>query len=133
MKKIFAAFLFIFSSTVACSQEAYICIPKSSTGFRYNKLTNNWEQTQFKVSEEKKIIRKTDRGWERRIFGEKSGDSCKGDFNEYGFLFCYWFGGQTKFNRKHLRYLETYEIGYIDGKDVDGNTPYIEIGTCSPL
>lgn len=36
-------------------------------------------------------------------------------------------------SKNSLRYVETYEIGFVDGKDKNDNTPMIEMGTCSPL
>ena len=36
--------------------------------------------------------------------------------------------------KKTLRYIRTYELGFVDGDDKTGaDTPLLEIGTCSPL
>ena len=74
---------------------------------------------------------------------KKLGDSfvvayCKYDFSEYGALACesiYEF----RMNNKNLRFIRVYPLGYWTD-NVKGNpskegedTPYIEIGKCSPL
>lgn len=55
------------------------------------------------------------------------------DFNSAGFIFCDVFGGHMRMNKNSLRYLQSFEIGFTDGKDVNVGGPRIEIGTCSPL
>ncbi|TIP80116.1 MAG: hypothetical protein E5X63_32465 [Mesorhizobium sp.] len=37
------------------------------------------------------------------------------------------------FNFEALRYLRVYPLGFVDGVDEAGNTPFIEIGTCSRI
>jgi hypothetical protein len=141
MKKIFFIVFSLFFTNLAISQEAYICLPSKKTGYIFNVSSKSWEQANFKTNEEKKILKKNGMKWEWRIFGEKHGYSdCGGDgfgkgddFNSAGFIFCSIIGGHVRMNKNSLRYIETYEIGFIDGKDQSGNTPLIEIGTCSPL
>lgn len=65
---------------------------------------------------------------------------CKYDFNSYGLL--HWQGilgiGDFKFNKKNLRFMRAYIVGYINvipggtAKE-SGDTPMIEIGKCSPI
>jgi len=126
---------------LALAQDAYICIPISRTGFIFNESNKNWEQTKFKTNEDKKILKKNINKWDWRIFGKKEGWSACGsedfgkgdDFNSAGFIFCNTQSGHLRMNKNSLRYIETYELGFIDGKDQNTHTPLIEIGTCSPL
>ena len=141
MKKVLFIVLGFFIMGLAFSQEAFICLPSSKTGFVFNVNTKNWDQANFKTSDEKKILKRNGKKWEWRIFGRKDGWSdCGGDdfgvgedFNSAGVIFCSVFGGHMRMNKNSLRYIETYELGFIDGKDQTGNTPLIGIGTCSPL
>ena len=140
MKKIF---LTLLSSLVICQafgQDAYLCIPSKITGFAYNSSTKSWEQTGFRTGDTKKILRRANGQWKWHLFGEKnSPHDCgedygiPGDFNTAGFIFCGVSGGHLRMNKNSLRYVETHELGFIDGKDDKSLTPLIEIGTCSPL
>lgn len=141
MKKILFIVFCLFFTNLAFSQEAYICMPSKKTGFVFNTSSKSWEQTNFKTSEEKKILKRNGKNWEWRIFGSKDdwgncgGDDFGqgGDFNSAGFIFCSLVGGHMRMSKNSLRYIETYELGFVDGKDQTGNTPLIGIGTCSPL
>ena len=142
MKKIILVALYFFYANLAWSQEAYICMPSAKTGFYFNSSTKSWEQTRFKTGEQKKILKKNSGKWEWQVFGEKFGfsDCSNGGesesqegFNSSGYIFCEVLGGHMKMNKNSLRYIETYEIGFIDGQDKADNTPLIEIGTCSSL
>jgi len=142
MKKniLFFVMQFIFVN-YATGQNAFICIPDSATGFSYNESTKKWERAKFNVNSAKKILKKNGAVWEWRVFGEKYGwSNCGGgdskneiEFNSSGFMFCDVLGGHIRMSKNTLRYVETYEIGFIDGKDNNDNTPFIEIGTCTPL
>ena len=141
MKKILSIVFSLLLTNLAFSQEAYICLPSKKTGFAFNLSTKSWEQINFKTNEEKKILKKNGMKWEWRIFGSKDdwsdcggdGFGQGGDFNSSGFIFCTVLGGHMRMSKNTLRYVETYELGFIDGKDQTGNTPLIGIGTCSPL
>jgi len=64
---------------------------------------------------------------------------CKEGFDDSGFLRCeteHW--GQFKFNKKNGRFLRVFPFGYyyvIPGFVTDemSDTPFIEIGVCSPF
>lgn len=142
LKKFLLGIFLITSTNLVWCQEAYLCIPTAISGFKFNSLNRSWEHARFRIGETKKILKKTNGKWEWKYFGEKyslsectsGGEPSNQDgFNSAGFLFCDVFGGHMKINKNTLRYIETYEVGFIDGKDKDGNTPSIEIGTCSPL
>ena len=142
MKKIIITTIALVYASAVIGQEAYICLPSVISGFHFKSSSGNWEQSRFRIGDKKKILKKTDNKWEWKAFGEKYSFSTCGDstestptdgFNSAGFIFCDLLGGHLRMNKNSLRYIETYEIGYVDGKDNNDNTPYIEIGTCSPL
>ena len=139
---IFISIIFLFFSNLARGQEAFICIPTARTGFAVNDATKKWEITKFTIDEDKKILKKINAKWEWRKFGDKWGYSectnggdknSKDGFNSAGFIFCKVLGGNMRMSKNSLRYVETFEIGFTDGKDKNDNTPMIEMGTCSPL
>jgi len=53
--------------------------------------------------------------------------------NEYGIFRCNMILGEFIFNSKSKRFIKTYTAGYLSGQDNNDNTPYVMIGTCSPL
>ncbi len=117
----------------ALSQTSFLCIPTAITGFSYNASRNNWSPVTFNADDSKKILKKSSRGWEWMDFGTSSGMRCDSDFNEYGNLNCDLIFGSLKINKKTLRYILTYEVGFIDGVKNNNNTPSITIGTCTPI
>jgi hypothetical protein len=124
--------LAIFIPLCAYSQSSYLCIADATTGFRYDNNSKEWVKTSFKTADEKYILKKNQEGWEWLEFGSKTGMQC-GEINEYGWLHCTLWVGSLKFNKNNLRYLRTYDAGYVDGKNNNDNTPVISIGKCSPL
>lgn len=114
------------------SQSSYLCIATATTGFSYNNSSKEWLSTSFKTSDDKYILKKNREGWEWSLFGSKSGMQC-GEINEYGWLVCSLWFGSLQFNKNNLRYLRTYDAGYVDGKNNNENTPLISIGKCTPL
>jgi hypothetical protein len=125
----------------ALAQNAYICLVDKASGFSFNKGTRAWNGTHFNPSD-KYLVKRSQPpdAWEVTKVGQDIAmSSCKNDFNDYGYLFCE--GIQPfRMNRKNLRFLTAYLIGYVhDGLGSTGlgpegsNTPSIEIGKCSPL
>jgi hypothetical protein len=139
-----AKILVVIACLYFCSvsaQDAYICMPNGATGFAFNQSQKRWTQSNFRVTDEKKILKRINGLWQWEKFGEKFGSSTcggddfnkAGDFNSAGFIFCSLAGGHLRMSRNSLRYVETYELGFTNGKDEAGNTPFIEIGFCTPL
>jgi hypothetical protein len=131
MKKIIGLILFITSLSVF-AQDTYLCVPSKITGFSYNNTSKTWEQSAFKIGDEKKLLKKVGNQWEWRTFGQQWGQKC-GSMNDYGLVNCDLIFGTLRFSKNKLRYIETYTVGYIDGGNNNDNTPAITIGTCSPL
>lgn len=130
--------------------ESYICIEDQSVGFRYDKATDKWEGEIFKASNTKYVYSKSSRtgGWEIKVVGKSYPEAkCDADFNKAGLLICADGFTQFRMNKNNGRYLAVSPIGYwsdikklpknaspIDYLFLEGqNTPYIEIGKCSPM
>lgn len=134
----------------AYCEEKYLCVAELSTGFKYDRDEKKWEQADFKAGS-KYIIGKTDEV-EEKLFDKKFvfkvsqlGDNdskyfCKEGFDSVGNLSCTG-AGQFNFNKKNGRYLFVYPMGYVNvlpgGRyfqtDEESDTPFIEIGKCSPF
>ena len=77
MKKLISIFLIAICS-VAQAQDTYLCIPKSATGYSYEKSTNSWEITSFNVRNEKYLLKKKSGIWSWDEFGQNTSLSeCK--------------------------------------------------------
>ena len=122
----------LLAPCAAISQTNYICIPSKAGGFYYNNATREWSHAQFAIGDEKYILKNIGKSWQWTRFGDSWGPPC-GDFDQNGYLQCQVLGGTLRMNKNNLRYLLTYEFGYLDGKDNNENTPSIKIGKCSPL
>lgn len=131
-KKITLMALALCATTNLLAQD-YLCIATSAAGFVSNPTTKKWERAFFKIEDEKNVLKKGPNGYEWRDFGKSSGLLCEGTFNENGYLRCNVFYGSVIFNKKTLRYLETYTSGYVDGVDSNVNTPHMKIGNCTPI
>ena len=112
------------------SQTAYLCVPSKSTGFAFDGRT--WTNATFNIEKEKKLLKVNGNSSEWLDLGQQNGMLC-GGFSANGVLSCNLVFGELWFNKKTLRYMETYLAGYVDGRDEKGNTPYITIGKCSPI
>jgi hypothetical protein len=51
----------------------------------------------------------------------------------YGWLSCTTGLVEYRLNLVKLRFLEVYKIGYADGRDSKGDTPYVGGGTCTKI
>ena len=153
--------LFVWCLCAAGSAEAqssFLCITDHATGFAFNKSSKQWSSVSFKAGDKyivSKITPETGKPfdslkWYVRKFGEPALpqigfplSGCKEDFNDVGNLFC---DGWVRFylSKRNLRFFMVSHIGYwsdwpdeLTGKNkssVEGaNTPYMEIGKCSPL
>jgi len=121
---------------------SYLCIADSAVGFIFNKSTKAWNRT-FIQTDRKYIISKSESiydVWEVNVIGDDFPFSgCKEDFNDDGNLFCEGLS-DFRFNKYNLRFLKIYPIGYwnefrgvMKNYKEGNNTPYMEIGKCSPL
>jgi hypothetical protein len=135
MKKIFILLFSLFFSFNTFAQQSYICVADSSSGFAFNKTTKKWYPTTFDVKNAKYVLSLKDRTWNWKEIGEEFSMTQCGEFDKNGYLSC---DGMLRlmFNKKTLRFLLTYEIGYVNvgiiGTD-GGDTPNMTIGKCSPM
>jgi len=132
MKSVVTLVALFSACSIVSAQTAYLCIPNGASGISWNASKKKWGHTNFNVSNVKHLLKKTGDGWEWSKFGQSSGIKCD-EINDYGYLNCTLYFGDLRFNKKNLRYMTSYFIGYVDGKDNDDNTPNIEFGECSPL
>lgn len=144
--------LVIFSYGEVLGQEKYLCVAEHAAGFAYSENSKDWVGTNFKT-DLKYIISKSD-DKEYRFKVTRVGENyptfeCKDGFNEPGYLLCQGMTGQFKFNKKNGRFLASCPFGYfnviperrksfedkskIPFTDKDSETPYMEIGKCSPF
>ena len=112
-------------------------------GLLLNKSAKIWQRTKFKADPKYTISKPKGSKWSFVV--RKVGDFspitvCKDGFDEAGLLFCKGTGYDFRFNRKSGRYLTAYLLGYFnvlpgtnDIADATSDTPFIEIGTCSPI
>jgi hypothetical protein len=129
--------------------EGYTCIEDMATGFAYE--NGVWQQAHFKL-EGKFIIRPATEfdqnswmsialgipkaKWGVGKLGEKEPiASCEYDFDTAGSLYCRASFYEFRMNRKSLRFLHAYLSGYWNSTPGDeaGDTPFINIGKCSPM
>jgi hypothetical protein len=130
--------------TPALAQDAYLCVTDGIAGFGYSQQTKQWVATTFPPSGRKYIFRRAKEGqkslgieykWGLFLFGSDDPEPltiCQKDF-DFDRINCPG-SPSFSFNRKNLRYQNVSSIGYVTPLGGDGaNTPYMEIGKCSPL
>lgn len=112
----------------------YLCVADARTGFLYNEKTKRWVSADFTVEGKRYILSSKDGQWRWGTFGEKSTDRC-GTFDVHDQIGC---GDMIKvtFNKATMRYQRSYTaVSTIRprGEAFSNDTPFIEIGTCSPI
>ena len=128
--------LTLLASTRAHGVEGYLCIVDKAAGFSYQQ--GRWDRAFFRNEDKYLITRSSEpRGaWEVKQVGERWAFVwCAEDFNEADNLSCEGVA-EVRMNRKSLRFLYIYPNGYwkaLPGEAEGENTPYMGIGTCSPL
>lgn len=144
LKEIIASVLVVSalapSSALAAS---WLCVADQSTGFKFDSYTKKWNVTRFDVSEKRyTIVFRDDEKYPYTVreFGELNSLPmlCE-DFAAETFLHCRGIAGTFRFNQRTLRYIHSYEVGYInptpglnDMKE-GADTPFMEIGRCSKI
>ena len=128
----------------AASAEQFLCVVDHSTGFSFDKNTEQWKPTVF-AGEDKYIISKpTDDDGKlkekfqyvvREIGTPNPIAYCETGFSG-GYLFCEGMATKFSFNKENGRFLTAYMAGYyhdaLPGQE-GRNTPYMQIGKCSPF
>jgi hypothetical protein len=142
MKVFFASLLLFLSSSSVFSQQywtprdSYICIPSQSTGFFYNKSEKKWKPTSFNVEGKKYLVKRVkDEGYRWSELGTDRVTFCENSMftKKFGHVSCKLFDGSLELQLSSLKFIETYNHGYIDGSTENTLTPNMTIGTCAVL
>ena len=119
--------------------DSYLCIADQSTGFSFDKTTEQWSATNFNVSENKYIVRRIRiRDPADSIFIDWQGEIpeiiCEERINVRSLMCDESNHADFFFSAKTMRYMKVSSFGYLVPLDqVGDDTPFIEIGKCSPL
>lgn len=141
MKANIIILFFVLLTSSNAHADQYLCISEKATGFEFNKETKSWNTANFNVQGQKYIISKSKVEfieYEVKKFAEKyTIAECMRDFTEKGFLDCDGPIGTFKFNRENGRFLRINPWGYLGvspfSTNEGDNSPFIEIGKCSPF
>ncbi len=146
MHRLVVGLIAIACSATPAFAESWLYLTDKSTGFKYDPISRQWNSVDFKTAKERYIIRPgSTKGtvYEVRKFGVENTPLpdawCSEDFAAGTFLHCKGIMGEFKFNRKTGRFLKTYLAGYwtyapgINATTESGDTPSIDIGTCSTI
>ena len=140
--------------------QSWICLEEMATGLYLNESTNKWEIANFRPTEKYLVAPIPEQinsdspeviPYGIKSFGEGYNKySCKEgfflntniseteqpDYMKIDILNCKGIG-DFKFDRRSLRFLRTYPVGYIrkneDGTENGNDTPLVAVGTCAPL
>ena len=145
------AFLLFLLIPFEFTAEQYLCIAEQSSGFRFDETTKSWKSAIFKT-DHKYILRNKKEGdskffdAEYKLVVTEVGFDypiciCTDDADKYGHVRCNCFpDGGFKFNKKNLRFLNIFSMGYVNvlpdqNKTTDSTSasPNMEIGKCSPF
>lgn len=131
------------------TKEQYLCVGEQAAGFSYDKNSKQWTSAKFGNTGKYVISRST--GAKAAFEITEVGDSyssgwCKEDFSDGGVLYCDLIYGVFRFNKTNGRFIQTHFFGYVEvGQaqtfsqrgdvviDSNANTPYMQIGKCSPF
>jgi hypothetical protein len=126
-------------SAIVQAEDAYLCVGEQATGFGFHG-DNTWGVERFQPT--KLIVKRTTdliHKWQVYDFSKNVAIlNCNGDFNENGLLECSGIS-EFRMSREKMRFLYIYTIGYWSETDKypaykEGtNTPWMEIGKCSPF
>jgi hypothetical protein len=132
---------------------AYRCTEEFSGGLAFDAANDRWRGNTFRVAEKFSLqmtfmgssVRKTTAGENRRVsefdvyIADATGRNPQPCFGgegrpvgvEFGQLACKRGLYDYKFNLTTNRFLYSYTVGYLDGRNNNENTPHITGGTCT--
>jgi hypothetical protein len=127
----------------AAAQNAYLCITDVSAGMVFDRDVGNWREATFKTGK-KYVFRKTpaedpktEGRWALFRFSQTSPWLVCPAYvspNEDRKVICQTSFDKFLFNKQSLRFQYYYDGSYVDPSGADDtDTPFINIGTCSPL
>lgn len=126
---------------------AYSCAAESSGGIFYNDQTKKWEGTGFrplskfilKIKYARTIAEVDEYAVTITPGGRNDPLLCQSyrtqlvQIDELGLLACRTDFYNYKFNLKAGRFVEAYLIGYINGQDINDDTPLVSGGVCTKI
>ena len=124
--------------------ESYLCVSDLSTGFYFHQGSNTWSNVQFTADEKFIVGREANSdNWVIRQIGFKYPIvDCANDFSDLGALDCHGGLNEFRMNKRNLRFLWVYAVGYwtnvVPGTpnevlEEGSDTPRLTIGKCSPF
>ena len=126
--------------TSATGADSYLCVPYMSTGFSFNRITKNWNYSEFKT-QNKYIVKKIEKGDPLGALGYKwqivtMGDATPliistNDLDEEGRLIFDYKFKHFNMNTKNMKFIYSYMYGYWTEGSTRDDTPFLEIGKCS--
>lgn len=154
MKKITIATLLVSLSNITLGQQ-YLCIGDLATGFSFNESINQWQRSSFSVDDSRYVVSRDENssGDVNNYVVKRIGEdfilaTCSNDFSEAGSMTCRNGFNTFNINRENGRFMHVFSFGYwtvlsrnendpfqdfLGIYDEAANTPYIEIGKCSPF
>ncbi len=139
---------------------AFFCLEEFGGGITFDKQTRRWRSATFRPADkfvlkvafiEKRTekdpvgndeevllyyISITKQGTQQQSFCFSTSRERKGlgvRIDAEGFFSCSHSLEDYSFNLKHLRFLKTYIVGYINGIDSSSDTPAVMGGTCTKI
>jgi len=134
--------ILLLSRPFLADAEQYLCIAEKSAGFHYVESSGNWQGTTFRT-DAKYIISKMEGKDSYKV--TKVGNKLPLATTEKGFtktgviFFEGMVEGEFRFNKNNGRFIYIWALGYynvspeLNMTDKDSDTPFIEIGKCSPF
>jgi hypothetical protein len=142
----FLALVYLSAIGVSASaQNSYVCVEDLATGFSFDRSQKQWKSVDFKPNSKYLISRSRDssRIWEIKEMGSSAPTAfCEKDFSDSGQIRCNGIGKEFLFNRKSLRFLATYTVGFwnedalrsfVPNRNEGDDTPTLIIGRCNVL
>jgi hypothetical protein len=142
--------LFFLLLPLNLSAFPYVCVMENAVGFNLNKETGNWFNAKFRIDKKNFLISKSKNSKyiaEIKEFGSEDaiahcGHIFRGHKEEdvkrllkYGWLHCSnGSRNNVRVNVKTLKIIMSYFGGYgVENEMEYGDSPVLEIGSCSPL
>lgn len=120
-------FILSFCAIATCNAQTFLCVSDKATGFKNNKGT--WVETHF-TANDKFILKWQNSYWNWTPMGSSIGSMCNAK-NEDVFS-CDMIFTHLIFNKRLMRFAYTSPGGYAL-EALQGDTPYMVIGKCSPI
>jgi hypothetical protein len=133
-----AACSLVASASIAQTITSWICTPDMATGFHLK--AGRWEEASFKPSHKYVVSPSkpySSERWELKEMGANTAMAgCKTASDSVAWLTCSGIQ-EFRLNTRTLKFVSAYLQGYwtpLEGEIARGrDTPFIEIGKCTPL